>query len=332
MRAVVITKHGGPDVLKVQERPDPHPGPGEVRIEVAACGVNFADVMARLGLYPDAPDTPCVVGYEVAGTVIEAGEGVDGVRDGDRVMAATRFGGYASEVVVPATDAIALPDGLSFEQGAAFPINYGTAYAGLVDYGALRPGGRVLIQAAAGGVGIAATQIARHIGAEIYGTASPSKHDAIRAQGVEHPIDYRTKGWERGLPTFDVIMDAVGGPSFRTSYNLLAPGGRLICFGASAVVSGERRNLITAARTALRMPRFNLIKQMQESKAVVGLNMLTLWDHHRSLDRWYEPLRAMMDAGALSPVVAEAFPFERAGEGHNMITSRRNVGKVVLTP
>src|SRR5438270_2023342 len=135
MRAVVITKHGGPGVLQVQERPDPELGAGEVRIAVAAAGVNFADVLARMGLYPDAPKTPCVIGYEVAGTVLELGGGVSGINHGERVMAGVKFGGYASQVVVPAGDVVALPEGLTFEQGAAIPVNYGTAWAALVDYG-----------------------------------------------------------------------------------------------------------------------------------------------------------------------------------------------------
>src|SRR5271170_6074550 len=135
MRAVVITKHGGPGVLAVEERPDPDLGPGELRIEVAAAGINFADVMARMGLYPDAPKTPCVVGYEVAGTVLELGPGVEGFAPGQRVLASTIFGGYASQVVVPAADVFALPERFSFEQGAAIPVNYGTAWAGLIGYG-----------------------------------------------------------------------------------------------------------------------------------------------------------------------------------------------------
>src|SRR4051812_44954921 len=169
MRAVVITKHGGPGVLQVQEQPDPELGPGEVRIAVAAAGINFADVMARMGLYQDAPKTPCVVGYEVAGTVLELGEGVNGLTHGQRVLAGTQFGGYASQVTVPSADVVALPDSLSFEQGAAIPVNYATAWAGLVGYGVLAAGDRVLVHSAGGGVGIAATQIAKRVGAEVVG-------------------------------------------------------------------------------------------------------------------------------------------------------------------
>lgn len=332
MRAVVITKHGGPDVLAVQERADPQLGAGEVRISVAAAGVNFADVMARMGLYPDAPKTPCVVGYEVAGTILELGDGVEGLSAGERVLAGTKFGGYASQVAVPASDVVALPDALSFEQGAAIPVNYATAWAGLIGYGNLQIGERVLVHSAGGGVGIAATQIAKRYGAEVYGTASPGKHARIRELGVDHALDYTVAGWERGLPKFDVILDAIAGRSFRRSYSLLRPGGRLVAFGASALVSGQRRNLLTAARAVARMPRFNLIKQMSESKAVIGLNMLSLWQDRGTLEPWIEPLRALMDDGTVAPVVAGAFGFEEAGAAHTMITERRNVGKVVLTP
>lgn len=332
MRAVAIAKHGGPGVLEVQERPDPELGPGEVRIDVAAAGINFADVMARMGLYPDAPKPPCVVGYEVAGTILELGEGVGGLSHGQRVLAGTKFGGYASQVCVPASDVVALPDRLSFEQGAAIPVNYATAWAGLIGYGSLQPGERVLIHSAGGGVGIAATQIAKRQGAEVYGTASPGKHARIKELGVDHALDYTASGWEDGLPKFDVILDAVAGKSFRTSYSLLNSGGRLVAFGASALVSGQRRNVLTALRTLVRMPRFSLIKQMSESKAVIGLNMLTLWKDRGTLEPWIAPLSEMLDDGTVEPVVAGDFSFEEAGAAHTMITERRNVGKVVLVP
>jgi NADPH:quinone reductase-like Zn-dependent oxidoreductase len=294
------------------------PGPGQVVIDVRACGVNFADTMARVGLYPDAPDLPAVVGYEVAGVRADTGE---------RVLAGTRFGGYASRVVVGEEDIVPLPDRLSFEQGAAVPVNYATAWAGLVRYGGLQAGERVLVQAAAGGVGIAAIQLARRFGAEVYGAASPAKHDAVRAQGAI-AVEYDA----RGLPKFDLVMDAIGGRSFRRSYDLLDPGGRLIAFGASAVMSGEKRNLVSAARAAVGMPRFNLIKQMSASKAVIGLNMLRLWDHAGTLRPWIDPLVELMEDGTIQPVVAEAVPFDRAPDAHRMIAERRNVGKVVLVP
>jgi NADPH:quinone reductase-like Zn-dependent oxidoreductase len=179
MKAVVQTRTGGPEVLEVLEQPDPAVGPGEVRIAVHAAGLNFADTMARVGLYPPAPKPPSVLGYEVAGEVESIGEGVSGLSVGQRVMAGTQFGGQAELAVALARDVMPMPDHLSFEEGAAFCVNYATAYAGLIIMGGLRERGRVLIHAAAGGVGIAATQIARNVGAEIFGTASAAKHDAI---------------------------------------------------------------------------------------------------------------------------------------------------------
>lgn len=343
MKAVVQTGNGGPGVLQVMERPDPSVGPGEVRIAVKAAGINFADTMARVGLYPDAPKTPCVMGYEVAGTIESVGEGVSDHAVGDRVFAGTRFGGQAELVTVPAEQALPLPERLSFEQGAAFPVNYGTAYAALIVMGSLRAGDRVLIHAAAGGVGIAATQIARNAGAEIFGTASPSKHDAIRAQGVAHAIDYRGQDFEAeamritGGEGVDLIIDALGPTSFRKDYRLLRSGGRLVMYGISEMTKEGRRDISASLKSLAKMPTATIpwwksLALMNENKGVFGLNMLKWWEREGNLDRVTEPLIADLEAGGLEPVVAEAFPFERAGEAHEFIAERRNVGKVVLFP
>jgi NADPH:quinone reductase-like Zn-dependent oxidoreductase len=343
MRAVVITRHGPPEVLRVEGRPDPAVGPGEVRISVRAAGINFADTQARAGTYPDAPRPPCIVGYEVAGEVESVGEGVEGLAAGDRVLAGTRFGGYAELVTVPAHQVLPLPDSLSFEEGAAFPVNYGTAYAALVIMAGLKEGERALIHAAAGGVGIAATQIAKARGAEVFGTASASKHEAIRAQGVDHPIDYRSLDFAEevmritGGDGVDVIIDAIGPSSFRKDYRILRQGGRLVMFGASEVQTGERRDLraVAKALTAMplaTMPWWKSAAILKENKGVFGLNMLNWWDREGSLDRLIEPLRAGLSSGELRPIVAEAFPFDRAADAHRLILERKNVGKVVLVP
>jgi synaptic vesicle membrane protein VAT-1 len=343
MKAVVLTGTGGPEVLQVLERPDPAVGPGEVRIAVEAAGINFADTLARVGLYPDAPKRPCVLGYEVAGKVEAVGEGVSAHRVGDRVIAGTRFGGQAELVTVPEAQALPLPERLSFEQGAAFPVNYGTAYAALILMGGLREGDRVLIHAAGGGVGISATQVARNAGAEIYGTASPSKHDAIRAQGVLHPIDYRSQDFETevmritGGEGVDLVMDALGPTSFRKDYRLLRSGGRLVMYGLSESSKAGARDLPATLASLAKMPLATLpwwksLAVMNENKGVFGLNMLKWWDREGNLDRVTRPLMADLENGRLEPVVAEAFPFERAGEAHEFIAQRRNVGKVVLVP
>jgi NADPH:quinone reductase-like Zn-dependent oxidoreductase len=344
VRAVVLTGVGPPEVLKVQERPDPPVGSGQVRIAVRAAGINFADTMARIGMYPDAPKTPCVLGYEVAGDIESVGEGVEGIAVGDRVIAGTRFNGQAELVTVPAQQALPMPEGVSYEEGAAFPVNYGTAYAALVIMGGLKAGERVLIHAAAGGVGISATQIAKGIGAVIFGTASASKHDAIREQGVDHPIDYRTADFEdevrriTGGEGVDVIMDALGPTSFRKDYRLLRQGGRLIMYGASELQTGRgKRDLMGAVRSLTRMPLATMpwwksMAVLNENKGIFGLNMLSWWDREGNVDRLTEPLLEAFGKGQLRPVVAEAFPFDRASDAHRFIEERRNVGKVVLVP
>jgi NADPH:quinone reductase-like Zn-dependent oxidoreductase len=343
MKAVVLTGTGDYDVLRVEERPDPPVGPGEVRIAVKAAGINFADTMARIGLYPDAPKPPCVLGYEVAGEVESAGDEVTELAPGDRVIAGTRFGGQAELVTVPADQAWPLPERFSFEQGAAFPVNYGTAYAALIVMGSLREGNRVLIHAAGGGVGISAVQIARNAGAEIFGTASATKHEAIHTQGVDHPIDYRTQDFEAevmritGGEGIDLAIDALGPSSFRKDYRLLRPGGRLVMYGLSENSREGRRSIpltlkSLAAMPTATMPWWKSLMVMNENKGVFGLNMLKWLDSEGSLDRLVAPLMADLEAGRLDPVVAESFPFERAGDAHRFIAERRNVGKVVLFP
>ena len=338
MRAVVIAENGGPDVLRVQERPDPRPSAGEVLVRVRAAGINFADVMARMGLYQDAPDLPFVPGYEIAGEIEAVGDGVEGLEPGDRVAGGTRFNGYAELAVTPASAVVELPEDWSFEEGAALPVVYATAYAGLVTFGNVRAGERVLVHAAAGGVGVSAVQIAKLLGAEVFGTASASKHDAIREIGVDHPIDYREKDFTDEVrritgekESLDLVLDAIGGRSWKQSYSLLRPGGRLVCFGAAAVVGGEKRNLAKAAAALARTPRFNPIKMASESKTVVGLNMLRLWDSRGNLDEFIEPLTQWAAQGLIRPVIADSFPLERAGDAHRVLQERRNVGKVVLT-
>jgi NADPH:quinone reductase-like Zn-dependent oxidoreductase len=253
-------------------------------------------------------------------------------------MGACRFGGYAEVVSASERDLVALPDDWSFEEGAALPVVYGTAYASLVSFGNLRAGERLLVQAAAGGVGIAATQIGKLLGAEIFGTASASKHEAIRALGVQHPIDYRDKDFADEVRRvagekcpIDLVVDGIGAASWRASYGLLRPGGRLVMIGAASFVTGERRNLARAAANLARTPRFNPIKMASESRSVIGLNMLRLWDARGTLEEFTEPLSQWLDQGLLRPVVSEAFPLERVGDAHRFLGERKNVGKVVLT-
>jgi NADPH:quinone reductase-like Zn-dependent oxidoreductase len=343
VRAVVQTGHGGPEVLEVREWQDPVVGPGEVRIAVKAAGINFADTMARVGLYPEAPKPPCIVGYEVAGEIESLGEGVTGFQVGDRVTAGTRFGGQAELVTAPADQVLPLEDRLSFEQGAAIPVNYATAYAALVTMGGLQETDRVLIHAAAGGVGTAATQLAKGRGAEVFGTASAGKHEAILGLGVDHAIDYRSQDFEDEVRKLtdgegvDVIIDATGPTNFKKDYRLLRSGGCLIMYGLSEASTGTGRSIPKAASAMIRgpfatFPWWKSLNAMNENKGIFGLNMLAWSDAEPGLTRIIEPLQAEIESAKLEPVVAEAFPFDRAGDAHQFIADRKNVGKVVLVP
>lgn len=337
MKQVQIQRYGDPDVLRVVDRPDPQPGPGEVAIAVRAAGINFADIMARMGLYQDAPKPPMVVGYEVSGVIDALGEGVDPARMGERVLAMTHFGGHSSRAVVPDSAALPLPDTMGFEQGAALPVVYLTAYHMLIHLGNLHRGERVLIHSAGGGVGIAAIQLARWREAEIFGTASAGKHERLRELGVHHCIDYRTEDFEEvvlratGDKGVHIVLDAVGGDSFKKSYRCLAKTGRLFCFGISSFAPGQKRSLLSAARSLLSMPLFHPVSFMKQNKGVFGVNMGDFWDEREVLAGEMNALLDLYREGVIDPCVDRAFPHDEAPAAHRYIQERKNFGKVVLT-
>jgi NADPH:quinone reductase-like Zn-dependent oxidoreductase len=338
MRQVWIPKAGPPEVLELREARDPVPGEGELRIRVEAAGVNFADVMGRMGLYPDLPPMPVVPGYEVAGRVDAVGRNVYTDWVGRDVLALTRFGGYGDTVCVPEVQVFTRPEGMDARTGAALPVNYLTAYQLVEVMGSLHPVDTVLVHSAGGGVGIAATQLARRIGARVIGTASSGKHEFLRSIGVEHCIDYTREDFEarvreltegRGV---ELVLDAVGGASFHKSYRCLAPTGRLGMFGMSAAAAGKRRRLRDVVRAAAALPwfRFTPLRLMNDNKAVFGVNLGHLWGESERIAGWMERLLGYWRDGAIRPVVAEGFPFERAAEAHHFLQDRKNVGKVLL--
>jgi NADPH:quinone reductase-like Zn-dependent oxidoreductase len=337
MHQMVIVRHGAPDVLQPRDSPDPAPGPGEVRVAVRAAGVNFADLLARVGLYPDAPKPPMVVGYEVSGVIDALGPGVAHHRAGDRVIALTHFGGYADRVIVPEAFVFAIPDDLGDAEAAAIPVNYLTAIIALYRMANVAAGETVLVHGAGGGVGIAATQLARLRGATVIGTASASKHEAIRQQGVEHAIDYRTADVTHEVRRItngrgvDVVLDPIGGRSFADSYRLLAPLGRVVMYGASSIAAGERRSLWRALVTLARMPSFKPMSLMNRNRGVFGLNVGHLWEERGKLATLMAALLEDVAGGRLRPVVARTFPLDRAADAHRFMQSRGNIGKVVLT-
>ena len=337
MRQVWITRAGPPEVLQVREQPDPEPGDKQVRIRVKAAGINFADLMARVGLYPDAPKIPCVVGYEVSGVVDCVGAGVTEVHEGDRVLAMPKFGGYTDCLVVSADQVFQMPEKMTFEEAAALPVVYLTAYNMMLFTGTLRPGSTVLIHSAAGGVGVAAIQIARTRGCTLIGTASPGKHDFLREQGVVHPIDSRGDYGAAvrqivGDKGVDLILDPVGGKSWTTGYDLLAPCGRLVAFGLSAVSSGNKRSLLHAAAQVMKIKKISPMKLMDDNKTVSGTNMGHLFGRLDLLRPQFAALLAMYEAGEIAPHVDRTFRFDEAPAAHQFIHDRKAIGKVLLVP
>lgn len=337
MRQVWITRPGPPEVLQVREAPDPQAQAGQVRVRVRAAGINFADIMARLGLYPDAPKLPCVVGYEVAGEIDQVGPGVTDLAVGQRVFAMPRFGGYTDTLVLPAGQVFAMPAAMSFEEAAALPVVYLTAHHMMFFIGNVQPGATVLIHSAAGGVGLAAIDLARTRGCRILGAASPGKHAFLRDKGVQHPLDAqgdvfaqaRAIVGDRGV---DLILDAVGGRSLKQGYKLLGDCGRIVAFGASAMAEGGRRNIFRVLRELLRTPLFNPISLMNENKTVAGTNMGHLFDRLDLLRPQFEALLRMYEAGEIRPQVDRTFRFDEAPEAHRHLQERRAKGKVLLVP
>jgi NADPH:quinone reductase-like Zn-dependent oxidoreductase len=334
----VITKTGGVDVLKIQTKDDPKPAKREIVIRVKASGINFADILARKGLYPDAPKTPCVVGYEVSGVIEAVGEGVDRSLIGKPVLALTAFGGYSDVVAVPATQVFEKPERLNFEEAAAIPVNYLTAYQLLVVMGSLRRGESVLIHNVGGGVGLAALDIAKHIGAITYGTASSGKHDFLRQRGLDHAIDYRTQDWTQQLQRLtegrgvELITDPIGGSHWKKSYRALRSTGRLGMFGISSAAESRWGAKLRLLKVVLQMPWFNPVSLMNANKGVFGANLGHLWREGPKLKGWMEEILSGARESWVRPHVDKVFSFERAGEAHAYIEARKNIGKVILVP
>jgi NADPH:quinone reductase-like Zn-dependent oxidoreductase len=341
MRAIVVKRYGPPEVLEWREWPAPEPRPGEALIRVRAVGLNFADILARLGYYGGTPKPPFVPGLEIAGEVAKfvPGEKSDGsaLAPGDRVAALTMFRGYAELAAVPAAQVFKLPPEMSFEEAAAVPVNYLTAYHSLFEMGHLRAGDRALIHGAAGGVGVAAVQLCRARGIAVFGTASTSKQDYLRRIGVEHAIDYTREDFVARVRAaapdgIELALDAVGGKSFTKSARCLGPGGRLIVYGMSSVVGPDgRRDLLRAAKGIMQTRRYHPLKLIDSNLAVIGVHIGRMRGREALLRREMKEILEMYARGEIKPVVGKTFPLAAAADAHRYIHARQNIGKVVLT-
>jgi NADPH:quinone reductase-like Zn-dependent oxidoreductase len=336
---IVITRYGGPEVLKIEPFDPAPPADDEVSIAVRAIGINFADLFCRLGLYQAAPKAPFTPGFEVGGEVAAVGAGVDGFHPGDRVLALTRFGGYTSQLNVPAKWVRPIPNPWSFEQAAAFPVVFLTAYHGLVNVGRLAPGETVVVQSAAGGVGTAACQIAKTLGARVIGTVgSESKREiALQAGASEVVVSPRYRVWNqiRELTAgqgVDLVFDAVGGRELRSAYRTLRLGGRLVVYGFAAMMpKGGRRNWPLIVWRWLRMPRFNPLDLTPRNLLLAGFNLVYLWKNESLFTEALAQLAKWAEQGVIRPVVGATFAFNAAPAAHALLQSRRSTGKIVLT-
>ncbi|MFL5811947.1 MAG: alcohol dehydrogenase catalytic domain-containing protein [Bdellovibrionia bacterium] len=334
--SIQISRYGGPEVLELVETSSTTVRHNEVKIRVSAAGVNFADLMMRMGLYPEAPPRPFTPGYEISGTVVEVGPAVTSFKPGDRVFGATRFGGYTSETVVPEDQIWKTPANLSDIEAAAIPVNFITAWLALEEMARVRQGDRVLIPSAAGGVGVAAIQIAARAGAKVTGlVGSRSKMDLVRSLGAENVL--LNEEWESMSDAqagrYDIMLDAVGGKALKRSFRRTAPVGRVIHYGASGMVRKNTRSIFTTLKQLAQTPFFHPLQLMKENKGVFGLNVLQVFEP-KNRDIAVKSVHQILECfekGEFRVVIGKTFPLAEASAAHSYLQSRQAVGKVILT-
>ncbi len=337
MKAFVITKFGPPSVLQLKEVPERTLKPGEIRVTVRCIGLNFAEVFARLGIYPGIPDPPFVPGIEFSGVVREIGSDVRRFKPGDRVMGFSRQGSYAESVCVHEDHVIKIPKRMTFAEAAAFPVAFLSAYHGLVTLAHARRGEKLLLHAAAGGVGLAAIQIARHLKLEVFATAgSTRKLSVAEREGADHVINYRTEDFvvpvkrATGGSGVDIVMDSVGGSVFRKSWKLLAPMGRYVLYGFASVTGKGGLNRLRMIKEAVQVPLVYPPSMVSRNVSLMGFNLYFLThkvsylnEATKQLLRWYEKKIVL-------PRIGTAFPFAEIPRAHEFLQTRQSIGKVII--
>ena len=335
MKKVIYPKIGGPDSIQIVEDELDFPEENQVKVRVHRAGINFADLMMRQGLYGSNPDFPFTPGYEVSGEIIELGKMDNGLQIGQRVIAMTGFGGYSEEVVVDSSRVVPIPDNISFDQAAAMPVTYGTAYHMLVYLGGLKKGDSVLVHHAAGGVGTAAAQICKAYGAGlIIGTASESKKEFVESLGMrfvnrdKEDFVEVCKNMTGGKGVHQAI-DPVAGKHLMRSYNALRNGGKLHCFGASSAVPNEKRSILAEIRMWKNTPKFDPMKMMNSNKSVFGVHMGRMEDEEIFTNHLLK-LGELMIQGKIDPIIDSVWRFDKVADAQMHIHNRKNKGKVLL--
>lgn len=336
---VVFRKYGDVAVLELETVASRAPGAREIRVQVAYAGVNYADVVARRGFYKWAPPLPTCLGFEISGIVVERGSAVREHEVGDRVLSIVRFGGYATEVTIDAERAWRVPNGKSLAEAAALPAVTLTAWHSLCEVARVRAGERILIQAVAGGVGLATLQIAKHLGLETYGTASSADKLAFAKQhGLDHAINYTSHDFEHEIARLtegrgvDCVLDSLGGEGLRKGYRSLAPGGRVVTIGAAQVAPQSRgpRDLLKAGVALMRGGLFHPFDLIEHNRGIAGVQILLLWNDLPHVQRGMREVLSWWERGIITPHVDTVLPLSQAGRAHAALESRKSRGKLVL--
>jgi len=335
MLAIYVTKPGNPDVVQVRETAPPELADGQALVKVKAAGINYAEIVIRRGLYPDAPRFPFVPGYEFAG-VVENTRNACKIKPGDRVLGIKMFGCQAEYVAVEENQLFSIPANMDFLQAAAIPVNYLTAHFAVFRLGNLRDSQKVLIHSCAGGVGTAATQLALTRKAEVFGTtSSEEKADYLKKIGVRHPIVYTREDFSETVRRIspggvDLVLDPVGGPTFRKSFNLLAGGGRIICYGVADLTAGGRRNIPRLIWKFLTLPRLSVLNLIQNNRGVIGLALNRLLRDADEVGKVMIELIRLYGEGAIRLEIGRVYDFREADKAHQYLESGRSTGKLIL--
>ena len=336
MKRIEYIKYGAPEVLQVKDFDLNELKDNEVQIKTHFAGINFAEIMTRMGLYPGAPKPPSPIGGEASGIIQKTGSKVGDFKIGDKVMAFAPFNSYSSHINVNENMLIKLPESFTMEQGAAFPVVYITAYMMMFDLGNLKKDEIFFIQGAGGGVGTAAIQLAKEVGAKIIGTSSAWKHERLKDMGVDLCIDYNNENVKKKIMDYtdgygvDLIIDPVGGKQWSESYETLSPMGKLIVYGNQNLVQGKTRSTIALIKEMFAMPKIKPYELIGKNKAIMGYHLGKLKGAEHKIKRAIKGINIMIEAGNINPVIGKVFPFDQAAEAHTYIQERKNFGKVLL--
>ena len=336
MKSVILTKYGAPEVLKVKEFENPEPLDNQVRIKVHYAGINFAEIMARMKLYPGGPKPGSVLGGEVSGIIDKIGKNVKELNIGEKVMGLSLSGSYSSHVCIDKNSIIPLPKNFKLDEAAAFPVTYITAYMMIFDLGNLQEGDTFLIHGAGGGVGTAAIQLAKTKNIKIIGTSSAWKHTKISEMGVDKCIDYNTEDTEKEIMDYtngkgvDLVIDPIGANNWKLSYRVLAKMGKLIIYGDQNFVKGDKLKPLVAIKEMYSMPKYRPVDLMANNKTVMGYHLGRFKGHEWKVQRSIKNLVKLINDNDLHPIIDRKFSYKDAPKAHRYIQNRKNFGKVLL--